>query len=152
MGNANEKFIGTWQLLSCESRNDSDNKVRTLYGPNPYGQFIYTAPSENSRGNMMVVLMHPQRTAFGSDDSHRATEEELRAALAEFTAYSGTYTVDQDAGTVTHHVAACNMPSWVGVDQLRYFAFDGDQLTLRTPPMQIGKKSWTMELVWRRVL
>ena len=145
------QFVGTWHLLSCEGRNESDGEVLTQYGPNPYGQLIYTTPGKNRPGNMMVVLMHPQRTPFGTDTSRRATEEQLRAALAEFTAYSGTYTINLQEGVVTHHVSACSVPGWIGVDQVRYFALDDERLTLKTPPMQIGAKSWTMELVWQRV-
>ena len=145
-----EKFIGTWRLLSCEGRNASDDgddsQVLRIYGDAPFGQLMY-----DDHGNMMVVLMHPERTSVARGDRSQAAMDEIRAAFNEFNSYCGTYTVDPEQGTVTHHVRASLIPQWVGVDQLRHFEFAEDRLTLRTPPLPIRGQMWTMALVWERM-
>jgi len=142
-----EKFVGTWRLLRCEGCNEEDSELLRVYGDAPFGQLMYDA-----QGNMMVVLMHPERTSFTRRDRSQAAMDEVRAAFNEFNAYCGTYTVDHGQGTVTHHVAACLVPHWVGMDQLRYFEFNNEQLTLRTPPLPIRGQMWTMTLVWDKAV
>ena len=41
-------------------------------------------------------------------------------------------------------------PNWVGTDQRRHVAFDGDQLTLSTPPMPFSGRTRVYRAVWRR--
>ena len=53
-----------------------------------------------------------------------------------FLAYFGTYTVDEKAGVVVHHVEGASFPNWIGTDQRREFTLSGRRLTLRTPPLR----------------
>jgi len=53
--------------------------------------------------------------------------------------------VDQASQTVTHHVEASLVPSWVGTSLKRRFRWDGERLVLtRAVP------GTTDELVWER--
>lgn len=70
--------------------------------------------------------------------------EEMRAVLTRFFAYSGSFTVDEEAQTVTHHIEAALAPSWVGGDRVRSFEIIGnDRIVLRP-------QEGTSQLTWQR--
>jgi hypothetical protein len=82
-----------------------------------------------------------------------ATPEEAEALIRSMLAYSGAYTVDSEAKTVTHHIDASWDQSRTGESQLRTYKLDGDRLTLTTPPSNdpaSGKKT-VRTLVWERL-
>lgn len=141
-----ESFAGTWQLADSYSDRDS-GRVAFPLGENVVGRINYDAA-----GRMAAQLMGQGREAFSSRDPREVTDAEYRAAFQSYTAYFGAYTIDAEAGTVTHHVEGATVPNWPGQDQVRYFEFtDGDTLILRTPPMRgnDGEKS-VHTLVWKR--
>lgn len=140
----NEQLIGAWKLVSCEARS-SNGEVSYPYGRNPFGMLMY-----DSDGNMFVLLMRRDRRKFASDDLWRGTPEEIKAAFEGFNAYCGTYEVNEEKGTVTHHVEGSMFPNWVGMDQKRFFKCFGDQLTLSTSPMPLGGRQSTVHLIWAR--
>jgi hypothetical protein len=140
----NEQFIGTWKLVSCEARS-SNGEVSYPYGRDPFGMLIY-----DSDGNMLVLLMRRDRPKFASDDLRRGTPEEIKVAFSGFNAYCGTYEVNEEKGTVTHHVEGSMFPNWVGTNQVRFFKFSGDQLLLSTPSMPLGGRQLTVYLIWAR--
>ena len=63
-------------------------------------------------------------------------------ALADYVAYFGTYTIDERAGTITHHRQASVQPGEL-TDYVRNYEFAGDRLILRP----VGTKQ---EVVWER--
>lgn len=138
-------FVGFWRLVSYESR-DAAGTVHHPLGRGAVGLLAYDA-----RGNMSVLLMRPDRPAFASGDPQHGTDAEVRAAFDGFIGYFGSYTVDPEHGTVTHHVRGAQFPNWVAGDQVRSFRFDGQRLMLSTPPIQFGGRSLTAVLVWERV-
>jgi Lipocalin-like domain len=71
------------------------------------------------------------------------TPEEAFVALKDYIAYFGTYTVNEQAGTVTHHRADNLQPGESG-DLVRRYEFVGDRLVLRPP-------NSTMEVTWERI-
>lgn len=118
-----EAFVGTWRLVSYK---DEDDDGETIYpmGDDAFGRIVY-----GGSGNMAVVLMRRGR---------EATED------PGFFAYSGSYDLDEAAGTVTHHIEACINPSWIGGDRVRKFErLDGDRIALR--PVE-----GTSELIWQK--
>ena len=52
-------------------------------------------------------------------------------AILGYDSYFGRYTVDEKAGTVTHHVEGSLFPEDLGSDWLRPFTLEADRLTLR---------------------
>ena len=94
--------------------------------------------------------MNPERPLFASGDLTRGSDTEVRAALAGYIAYYGTYTVDWPRGVITHHVQGALFPNWIGGDQVRTFRLDGDRLTITTPPIRMGGEDSTTVLVWER--
>jgi len=78
----------------------------------------------------------------------QATPDEARAALTGYTAYFGTYTVDERARTVTHHLKGSINPGTVGVDNVRGYEFGpGDRVTLTVMPVT----ATSTRLTWERV-
>ena len=64
-------------------------------------------------------------------------------AVKDYIAYFGTYTVDEQAGTVTHHRHDSRQPGDRG-DLIRKYEFIGDRLVLRPP-------NSTLEVTWERI-
>ena len=89
----------------------------------------------------MSVQVAPDRER--SKAGAEPTPEEAQAALAGYIAYFGTYTVDEQAATVTHHRQASVQPGDVA-DLVRGYEFAGDRLILRPP-------GTTYEVVWERI-
>jgi hypothetical protein len=137
-------LVGTWRLVSFESRT-TGGEIRRPLGPAAKGQLLYDAA-----GHMSAHLMDPDRPPFASGDLTRGSDAEVRAAMAGYIAYYGTYTLDLSRGVVTHHVQGALFPNWIGGDQVRYVRLDGDRLTITTPPIRIGGEDSTTVLVWER--
>ncbi len=139
-------FPGTWELI------DSYSETPTGRAKLPLGEQVFGRINYDSGGNMAAQLMGAGRALFSSRNPSEVTDREYRAAFQSYTAYFGTYTIDAAASTVTHHVLGATAPSWPGHDQVRYFQLEGDQITLKTPPMRgnDGVKS-VHTLVWRRL-
>ena len=137
-----DPFIGTWRLVSAEYRY-ADGHVVEYLGANPLGVLTYDA-----FGNMAVQLMRRDRPAFASGDRLGGALNEIKAAFEGYHAYFGTFTVDEKAGIVTHHIQGCSFPNWVGVDQKRFFDLEGNRLNLRTPPLLMHGDQAVGYLIW----
>jgi Lipocalin-like domain len=138
-------LLGTWQLVSYQAR-DSEGQIHCPLGEQVSGQLIY-----DSAGNMSAHAMRNDRPCFASKDPARGTDAEIRAAFEGHVSYFGTYTIDPQTQTVTHHVRGASFPNWVGSDQLRYYRFDGSRLLLSTPPLLEGGQSFEYLLIWERI-
>ncbi len=105
--------------------------------------------SYDDRGNMSVHLMRADRTTFKSDDLGIAQGPEIESAFRSYVAYFGTYSIDSQAGTVTHHLRGCAFPNWTGSNQVRHFTFEKGMLILSTPPIMEDSVAKTHRLVWK---
>jgi len=141
---AQEQFVGTWQLIASEFRR-ADGTVIYPYGQDAIGTLYYDAA-----GNMAVQLLRVDRPRFADGDRQRGTPDEIKAAFEGSLAYFGRYEVDEEAQLVIHHVTGCSFPNWIGQPQKRFFAFAENQLTLSTPPLQVGGTTITGILRWQR--
>ena len=139
-----ERVVGTWTLVSYEARYP-DGRVMPVYGPSPVGRLIYDA-----RGRMSVHIADPRRPRFVSPDRLLATDAEVRAAFDGYFGYFGTYSVDERAGTMTHHVEGAAFPNYAGTDQTRQLTIEADRLELATPPIARAGERATFHVVWRR--
>ena len=137
--------VGTWNLISAKAQNPNDDVIH-LYGEDPSGMLMY-----DSKGYMFAVLMRPGRSRFVSGDPLGGTSEEIKEAFEGFDAYCGTYEVNAEKRTVTHHVKASRFPNWEGTDQLRYFEFSGTRLILKTAPIPALGTEWVVNLIWEQM-
>jgi hypothetical protein len=78
-----------------------------------------------------------------------ATAEEQAEAFNTFLAYTGRYTLTGDK--VTHHIEVSSIQNYVGKDLVRSLKFEGDRITLITPPTLVNGKIQTIELIWERL-
>jgi Lipocalin-like domain len=140
-----EQFAGTWRLVSTESR-DPNGNLHYPYGKNPIGILMY-----DSDGHMSAQIMTLGRPGFVATDRLNGTSEEIRAAFTGYVAYFGTYHVNEQEGSVVHHVEGSLFPNLVGGDQKRLFTFAGNRLTLRPPPRAFEGVVISGFLVWERV-
>ena len=139
-----QRFIGTWELVTSEFRTP-DGKVTYPLGEKAVGILMY-----DSGGRFAAQLMRPDRPKFASGDMRGGTPEETKTAADGYVAYFGTYDVDEKRRTVVHHVEASLFPNWLGKDQVRFFEFSADLLSLKTPPIFSGGQEITGVLVWKR--
>jgi hypothetical protein len=68
-------------------------------------------------------------------------------------AYAGTYTIDKEAKTVTHHIEISWDQSRTGTDHVRTYKLEGNHITLTTEPSNdpaTGKKT-VRTLIWERL-
>jgi hypothetical protein len=139
---ARDRFIGVWSLISCERRY-KDGRIDYPYGEKPVGRITY-----DKAGRMSAQLMRPGRRSTvtpGLPLTGNASTEEILDAVNGFTAYFGTFDIDESAQMVIHHVQACLVPSWVGTDLKRTYRFDSGRLVLTaTVPTSV------LNLVWER--
>ncbi len=139
-----KRLIGHWSLVSCESV--TDGRLEYPYGQDAVGQITYDAA-----GHMAVQVMRRGRETFASGDLSSATPAEVSTAFVGYIAYYGSYSVDEAAGMVTHHLDASWFPNWVGSDQRRYYTLESDRLTLTTPPIQSQGSKRVFRLVWKHL-
>jgi len=142
---AQNLLAGAWRLLQVEGRSGED-EVYHPFGEHPSGMLIYAAG-----GSMAVTLMRTERTPFPSMDATHGTAAQMAAAYHEFEAYSGTWSLDPERKTVTHHVKQAKFPNWIGTDQLRHYSLEGNRLTLRTAPIMRDGSEWIITVVWDRL-
>ena len=145
MSTMNYPGIGIWKLVSYEARRE-DGSIIFPIGKDGIGQIVYDA-----KGNMSAQVANIHRPAFAADDRLKGTATEIKMALEGYTAYFGTYELDMATKTVIHHVKGSLFPNWVGTDQVRYFEFAGNRMTLRTAPMHIGGEDVIGTLIWEKI-
>jgi hypothetical protein len=128
---AAQRFVGIWRYVGTWI----DGKPRPNRGANPKGYIFYAASGE------MAAQIAPDRVNPMAGAT--PTAEEAKAALADYVSYFGTWSLDERAGTVTHHRAASVQPGPL-TDYVRAYEFKGDRLTLRP----VGT---AQEVVWERI-
>ena len=131
---AAKRFVGMWRLVSITT----SGQVNPDRGRHPTGFIVY-----DRSGNMAVQIM-PDRNRPKYAGA-QPTPEEAKAALTGYTAYFGTYTVDVQAGTVTHYRKGNINPGAI-TDVVRRYEFVGDNRVILNPVENPANK-----LTWERV-
>ena len=141
-GGLRDALIGAWELVDV-TEHDADGEVRRPFGERPLGLILYTPD-----GYMSAQLMAREAGAEGCEACF---------------AYSGSFSVNEDAGTVTHHLVVSLRPDWMGTDQLRVASVRGDELELASaspapsgrpnPSWAAGDEQLVMTTIsWRRAV
>jgi hypothetical protein len=125
-----KELIGAWRYLGTRINGQKWDR-----GPNPKGMIYYGPHGE------MAVQVAPDvnRRRAGAV----MTPEEAKIALSDYIAYFGTYTIDEQIGTVTHHRQDSIQPGDTG-DLVRRYELTGDRLVLRA-------LNSTLEVTWERI-
>ena len=113
------RFFGTWRLVS---------NTQT-------GMMIY-----DSLGNMAAQVM-PNR-ARRKYAAAEPTPEEAKDAITGYLAYFGTYSVDEQARTITHHRKGNINPGQVDDDVVRTYVFESNDRIVLTPAGSTNKIVW----------
>jgi len=99
------------------------------------------------------VTRRSDRAKFASEEIAQATAEEKAAAFSTYGAYYGTYTINEAAGTITHHVEGSLTPNDVGKDFVRYYKLSGNRITLIPVETNDGRPATSpprRSLTWER--
>ncbi|HEY4951332.1 MAG TPA: lipocalin-like domain-containing protein [Candidatus Acidoferrales bacterium] len=111
-------FVGTWKLVSISS---SESR---LFGERPMGILIYDAD-----GHVAVQIMRNPRPDISSGPGF-PTPKEVQIAYKGYYAYYGTYDVNREKKTITHHLEGSLRPGDVGKDFTRAYEISGNRLAL----------------------
>lgn len=118
-----DQFLGAWELVDWRSTNGA-GEVFFPYGEDARGQITYSAD-----GRMSAHLMRPPEDPADAPPQHLS--------------YWGRFSLQADAGTVTHHVIGTSQANWIGSDQVRQFTFEGENRLI----LALGSN----RLTWERV-
>jgi len=137
-----EKFVGTWRLVSMETRGEG-GEISYPLGKDAIGYITYTR-----EGYFSVITQSKNRRKFATLDLMGGTVEEKVAAANSFIGYCGEYEAKDDK--VIHHVELSFFPNWVGGDQERQYEFKDNRLTLSTGIMPLQGRMQSARIVWER--
>lgn len=138
------QLVGTWRFVSSTQRlADGTTRPDPQTGPKGVGYLIYT-----KTGQVCVVVGNSERPRWQSPQT--PTEGEVRNAFDGFTAYAGTFQVNEAERSVVHHIEIDRVPNSVGAERKRFCSLAGNRLTLKAaPPLPAGVQEWS--IVWERV-
>lgn len=131
------QLIGHWRLVGTETIVEGKPPVR---GAQTVGTIVYTAD-----GHMQAHLTLPERPKVRSADATPAQAREL----ARYTAYFGTFTVDDAAKSVTHRRDGTFGPG--ERDFVRTIELSGNRLTLVTPATTVNGARQHTRIIWERL-
>jgi hypothetical protein len=115
--------VGVWRFVAGYAIAEETGERIELYGADPRGYGIF-----EPGGRMMAMLEASGRVAGKS-------EAEMAELYRSMVAYSGRWSVD--AEKFITEVDLASDPSLVGTTQVRYYTYDGQIMSLRTPPMAL---------------
>ena len=144
---AAKKLVGAWRLVSVEG---TDTVFHFAFD-HPTGIIIY------DRSGWMAVQVDVKGTRKPFVNGAAAgTGEEKVAAFDNYVAYYGTHKLDMNAQTVTHHLQDASQPNSRGLNNVRWFEFQGNDRLLLIPREDgkggvIDRKNATYKLLWERI-
>jgi hypothetical protein len=122
-----EAVLGAWELTSFVAIDDATGAQHHPLGTTPRGLILYSAD-----GFMSAQL--------------------AKADLAEYVAYGGRFTVDEDASILHHDVTMSTMPELLAQPQFRQASVEGNLLTLSATTTRADGTTTHARLVWRRTV
>lgn len=126
------RLVGAWRLVAA-----AGSRLDAYRGDHPTGLLWYDAA-----GNMAVQIMPDRRRSNYADAL--PTAEEARDALLGYTAYFGTFRVDEKTRTVIHYRTGNINPGGLGEVVRRYEFLSDDRIVLT--PVESGAG-----LTWERI-
>lgn len=144
-GSVQQAFVGTWKLVSYVGEDVETGAKADVMGAHPAGYVHY-----DRDGRMMLMIVGSDRKKPAGST---ATPDEAKELITSMLAYAGTYTVDTQAKTITHHIEISWDQTRAGQDHVRKYELEGNRLRLITDPSTdpaSGKKT-VRTATWERV-
>lgn len=132
--------LGSWTLASV-----------TVDGPSkaePYGRAPKGIMMLGADGHFSVIIAREGVPKFAANNRMSGTDAENKAAVQGSLAYFGSYTIDEDAGTISVTIAGSTFPNFEGQTQLRELSFADDALIVTNPTPSGG--GGVARQVWKR--
>ncbi len=116
---ADNSLFDTWRVTSFKTQVIGEPEERDVLGSNPKGYIILTP--------------EPRIMAFLAADGRRppTNQAEAAAMLQSMAAYTGRITLEPDKFTTDVEISWNQI--YVGSPQVRFYAVNGDKLTIRVP-------------------
>ena len=150
---ATDQLIGSWRLVSRVTTQVDGTVIRDPgLATTPSGILIY-----DRSGHVAAQLSREGRTVeMIADECATAAKvkgtNDTAQTILGYDAYFGTYTVDEKAGIVTHHLQSALFPGDIGKSIARHFAISGDQLTITFNTSTPDGTPIARTLTWARML
>jgi hypothetical protein len=139
---APDTFRGsTWRLVS--GRVERGGKELHLTAPRVQGFLMF-----DSNDHFLIVITRSDLSKFASNSGQAGTRKNLSTLQLSIASF-GTYSINDPDHSINVHIEGSTFPKWIGTDQKRWFAVDGDNLKLANSSPSGGRG--TSELVWKRV-
>jgi len=121
-----QAILGTWKLVSYVREDLPSGAKSDVMGAHPSGYINY-----GPDGRMMVIIAGSDRK---KPAGAVATPDEAEALIRSMLAYAGTYSIDSQAKTVTHHIDISWDQSRTGTDHVRITNWKATALPLPRSP------------------
>jgi hypothetical protein len=135
-----QQVVGTWVL--SEQWVEQDGKKIQRFGPNPRGIAMY-----DGNGRFATILLRRELPKFASNNAMTGTAEENKAIVQGSNATFGTWSIDEQDGSLISQIDGSTFPGWDGQRQKRTLSIVGDELKMCVPGAQIGG---TACAIWKR--
>lgn len=140
-----ETLPGTWQLVSrIDTTASGDRRAETSLGEDPIALLIY-----DRSGHFAAQFMRRDRSADVPDGPIGAKNNSR--AQGGYDAYFGTYSVDDEQGTVTQMLLGSLSREHVGAVLTRAMQVHGETLIIQLETSATDGTTVTRTLTWRRV-
>jgi hypothetical protein len=144
-GALSSQLPGTWELESrVDMTGSGERRPEPSLGEDPIALLIY-----DRSGHFAAQFMKRDRS-ISVPDGPAAGQNNSRAQ-GGYDAYFGTYTVDDEQGTVTQRLLGALSKENVGAVLTRGMRVVGDKLVIRLQTTSVDGVSVTRTLTWRRV-
>ena len=149
MGNTDNPLLGTWHLVRWDITYSDGRPASLPFGADASGLICYTHD-----GSMSACIASANRPHLSSESVRSAPVAERLTAFETFFQYAGRYHLQTVDGQqqVVHRVTHALNPNFVGSQQVRNMAFDGEgRLTLSASDTVPGTSvARHHRLVWQR--
>ncbi|MGZ5154814.1 MAG: lipocalin-like domain-containing protein [Caldimonas sp.] len=140
-----EALPGTWRLISrIDATASGERRTEPSLGEDPIALLIYDAS-----GNFAAQFMRRDRSVDVPDGQSRASNNSR--AQGGYDAYFGTYSIDNERGTVTQTLLGSLSREHVGAVLTRTMDVQGDVLVIKLDTNASDGTTVTRTLTWRRV-
>jgi hypothetical protein len=143
------KLPGTWQLVSrIDVAADGERKPELSLGEDPLALLIY-----DRSGHFAAQFMKRDRSSIAPEEPPKGSNDTKNNSRAQggYDAYFGTYTVDDNKGTVTQRLLGALSKENVGSVLTRAMHVQGDSLVIKLQTTAADGTPVTRTLTWNRV-